>query len=135
MRTPEVISIEVVLDDDRNKFRLPDGSLKLMILAGQYGSWMPYREDQELRGPEKEVGTPFIVFRKGEFFDCGVCEYIFGSDGYHVVDGAARIDKGNDHRSFMHASWFMPGDVVSFVRIPSGYELHRRMLKEQASNR
>jgi len=129
MRTPEVVSIEVVLDDDKKKFRLPDGSLAFDILAGAYGSWKPYQEGEEVIGSEKEVHTPFIVFRKGEFFDTGMCEYMFGSDGYHVIEGAPRIDKGNDHLAFMHAKWFEPEDVISFVRTPSAYELQQRRLK------
>lgn len=129
MRTPEVVSIEVVLDGDRKMFRLPDSSLVFNILAGKYGSWMPYRDDEEVVGFEKEVDTPFVVFRKGECFDRGMCEYVFGSDGYHVVEGIPRIEKDNDHRAFMHAKWFEPGDIVSFIRIPSAYELQQRRQK------
>lgn len=126
MRTPEVVSIEVVLDDDKKKFRLPDGSLALDIIASKYGSWKPYNEGEEIIGFEKEVSTPFVVFRKGEYFDHGMCEYIFGSDGYHVVEGAPHINKANDHRAFMYAKWFEPGDVISFIRTPSAYELQQR---------
>ena len=129
MRTPEVISITVVEDDGKKKFRLPDGSLSFDILAGEYGSWKPYREGEEVIGSEKEVDTSFIIFRKGEFFDSGMCAYIFGSDGYHVIEGAPRIDKGKDHRAFMYAKWFEPEDVISFVRTPSAYELQQRKLK------
>jgi hypothetical protein len=129
MRTPEVVSIEVVLDDGKKMFRLPDGSLAFDILAGTYGSWKPYKEGEEIVGFEKEVDTPFVVFRKGECFDRGVCEYIFGSDGYHVVEGISLINKGRDHRAFMYAKWFEPGDVISFIRTPSAYELQQRRLK------
>ena len=132
MRTPEVISIEVVLNEGKKKFLLPDGSLTLDILAGKYGSWKPYREGEEIVGPEKEVDTPFIVFRKGEYFDRGALEYIFGSDGYHVVSGLRNIKCEPGHLSFIHAVWFEPGDVITFVRIPSSYELQQRRRETEA---
>ena len=129
MRTPEVVSITVVEDDGKKKFRLPDGSLSFDILAGKYGSWKPYSEDEEVVGFEKEVDTPFIVYRKGECYDCGMLDYIFGSDGYHVVTGLRNIKCEPGHLSFMHAVWFKLGDVILFIRTPSAYELQKRKLK------
>lgn len=123
MHTPEVVSIRVVLTGKSKKmFQLPDGSLRHNITAGKYGSWKAYDENDE-SSSEKEVDTAFVVFRNGELFDRGVCTYIFGADGYHVVEGMTQIDTQHDHLAFMEAKWFEGGDVISFIRTPSKREL------------
>lgn len=133
MRTPEVLSIEVVLNDDKKKFRLPDGSLAFTVLADVYGSYRPYRE--EVSAFEREIDTPFVVWRRGEYYDRGVLAMFGGQDSYRVVEGLHNIKCTPDHhRSSIHAVWFEPGDVISFIRIPSTYELQRRtsQLKKEA---
>lgn len=121
MRTPEIVSIVVVEEDGQKKFQLPDSSLTSSILAGKYGSYL-----SRPSGFDKEIDTPFVVFRKGEYYDLGVCEYIFGSDGYHVVSGMRHISTGSDHLTSLHAPWFETGDVIAFVRIPSGGEMRQQ---------
>jgi hypothetical protein len=129
MRTPEVTSIEVVLDEDKKNFRLPDGSLAFDVLADSYGSWMPYHEGEEVVGFEREIDTPFVVWRKNEYYDNGVLAMVGGQDSYRVVEGLRNIPCNSGHLAFMHAIWFEPGDVISFVRTPSAYELQQRILK------
>ncbi len=107
MNTPEALSITVVEDGNQKKFLLPDSSLHVNLLAGTYGSY---------RG-HKEVDTPFLVFRDGLFYDSGILEYLFGSDGYHVVSGLRRIETKDGLPMWLHAKWFEAGDVITFVRI------------------
>lgn len=130
MRTPEAISITVVLHNDQKKFKMPDGSLVLCFLAGEYGSWQPYAGYEGHPNPpfEREIRTPIVLFRGGQYFDSGTLGYFGGQDsGYHIIEGFSRIALGECHRTSVHAECFEVGDIMMLLRIPSARELAKRL--------
>jgi hypothetical protein len=149
MRTPEVVSITVVEHDGKKKFFEPgrkpskfdsldlrlgviaevnEGMVSRQLYVGKFGSWLPHDPPSPLF--EKEIDTPCILFRKGEYFDSGCLSYFGGSDGYHLLEGFKRInnpmDTGGSPRVYMDADWFEVDDVIAFVRMSRSKEVVRR---------
>jgi len=67
----------------------------------------------------REVSTPCILFRKGEYRDSGCLDYIFGQEmGYLVWGGFRQLKTDNPPDAHkMHATWFEVGDTIAFVRM------------------
>ena len=127
MAIPTAVSLKVVEHDGKKMFLMPkefvchdpfekgteisDGLLKQSIWVMHFSSYDDYN---------REVDTPCILFRKGQYFDHGILEYLFGQDsGYLVWDGFKRLKTDNPcDPHIMYANYFEVGDIITFVQMP-----------------
>lgn len=128
MAVPTIVSLKVVKYENflmflvpkntlpnqasyQNVIRTADGDLQPHVWAMHFGSY-------DDRG--REVDTPCLLFRRGEYFDHGILAYFGGQDsGYLTWGGFSHLKADNPrdaHR--IHASWFMEGDTISFITMP-----------------
>ena len=126
MVIPTIVSLRVVEHDAKKMFSVPkgvvpdnsdggniqvvDGVLKTKVWVMHFGSYDDFG---------REVDTPCLLFRKGEYFDHGVLSYFGGQDSGYLTWGGFSHFKTNSPTDAhqIHASWFETGDIISFVRM------------------
>ncbi len=119
MDLPKALLIEVVERHGRNFFlapvRLapggqPDGSgeLHAKLLADSFESYGRFGRLED---------TPYVLYRQGNPVETGMLTYLGGqSDGYYVSSGFGPAGRRSPH--WLHATDFMPGDALVFLRLP-----------------
>lgn len=129
MTVPIIVSLKVVEYQGKKMLLVPNGFLKnendpmdYSIATNEgllkFSVWVNRFHSFDDLGRESDSAC--LLFRKGEFEDCGRLSYFGGQDSGYLTWGGFRHVKTENPRDAhqIHASWFEIGDIISFVMMP-----------------